>query len=151
MGRLFSKRRDLYSFFSVAYPDYIAQVVDIMDFKRADRVGELIHAELADIVLRKLKDPRVGFLTITGVRVSDDLKHAKIFVSVLGGEEAKKDTLKGLRSAVPFMQREVGRRLKLRYTPEIMFVLDESIEKGAKMLETLKELEETEEKGDDEP
>ncbi len=111
-----------------------------MDFKRADRVGDQIRAELADILLKKTKDPRVGFVTITRVELSDDLKHAKVFVSVLGDEQARKDTLKGLKSAGHFMRGELGRRLKMRYTPELAFVLDTSIEKGAHTLDILRHL-----------
>jgi len=120
----------------------------VMDFKRADRVGDLIRAELADIILRKIKDPRVGFLSITHVKMSDDLKHARVYVSVMGDDAAKQGSLKGLKSASHFMRSELGRRLKLRYTPELAFFLDESIEKGAKMIETLKRLEEGEEDAD---
>ena len=116
-----------------------------MDFKRADRVGDQVRAELADIILRKMRDPRVGFVTITKVELSDDLKNAKVFVSVLGDQKQKKDSLKGLRSAVHFIRGELGRRLKLRYMPELVFVLDESIEKGARMLDILRKLEEEEE------
>jgi ribosome-binding factor A len=120
-----------------------------MDFKRADRVGDQIRAELADILLRKLKDPRVGFVTITRVEPSDDLKHAKVFVSVMGDEKAKKESLKGLRSAGHFMRGELGRRLKMRYTPELLFVLDESIEKGAHTLDILRHLKIDEGDGDE--
>jgi len=111
-----------------------------MDFKRADRVGDLIRSELADIILRKIKDPRVGFVTITGVKLSDDLRHAIVFVSVMGDEKAKKDSLRGLGSAAHFMQSELGRRLKLRNTPSLVFHLDESIEKGDRMLDKLRKL-----------
>ena len=120
------------------------------DFKRADRVGDQIRAELADILLRKTKDPRVGFATITRVDLSDDLKHAKVFVSVLGDEKSKKDTLKGLKSAAHFLRGELGRRIKMRYTPELMFVLDTSIEKGAHTLDILRGLKKEEEEGDEE-
>lgn len=111
-----------------------------MEFKRADRVGDIIRAELADILLRKTKDPRVGFVTITRVAVSDDLKNAKVYVSMLGGDAEKKQTLKGLKSATPFLRGELGRRLKMRNTPELMFVIDESIERGARTLELLSRL-----------
>lgn len=111
-----------------------------MEFKRADRVAEEIRAELADIALKKLKDPRVGFVTLTRVEVSDDLKHAKVFFSVMGDEAVKKESLKGLKSAAPFIRGEIGRRLKLRYMPELMFIIDESIERGAKMLDLLRHL-----------
>lgn len=111
-----------------------------MDFKRADRVGDLIRAELADILLRRLKDPRVGFVTIIDVEVSDDLKHAKVFVSLIGDEAEKKKALKGLRSAAHFIRGELGKRMKMRYTPEILFILDESIERGANILDQLRHL-----------
>jgi ribosome-binding factor A len=120
-----------------------------MDFKRADRVGDLIRAEIMDILLRKMKDPRVGFATVTLVKVSDDLKNARVFVSVMGSEDAKKKTMKGLKSASPFIRGELSRRLKMRYTPELSFVLDESIERGDKTLELLRKLNiEEEEKAD---
>jgi ribosome-binding factor A len=115
------------------------------DFKRADRVGEQIRAELADILLKKTKDPRVGFVTITRVDLSDDLKHAKVFVSVLGDEKARKDTLKGLGSAAHFLRGELGRRIKMRSTPELAFVLDTSIEKGAHTLDILRKIKKEEE------
>ncbi len=122
-----------------------------MDFKRADRVGDLIRAEIMDILLRKTKDPRVGFATVTAVKVSDDLKHARVLVSVMGGEDDKRRTMKGLKSAVSFIRGELGRRLKLRYTPELTFALDESIERGDKTLDLLKKLKaEGEDNGPDE-
>lgn len=110
------------------------------EFKRADRVGDQIHAELADIIHRKIKDPRVGFMTVTRVEVSDDLKHAKVFFSILGDEAMRKETLKGLKSAAHFIRGELGRRLKLRYTPEVVFLFDESIARGDRTLEILRGL-----------
>ena len=110
------------------------------EFKRADRVGDQIRAELADIIHRKIKDPRVGFMTVTRVEVSDDLKHAKVFFSILGDEAMRKETLKGLKSAAHFIRGELGRRLKLRYTPEVVFLFDESIARGDRMLEILRGL-----------
>jgi ribosome-binding factor A len=112
-----------------------------MDFKRSDRVGDAIRAEVADILLKKIKDPRVGFVTLTRVEVSDDLRHAKAFVSVMGDEDQKKQSMRGLKSASHFMRGEIGRRLNMRNTPEIAFVLDESIERGARMLDILRGLE----------
>ena len=119
-----------------------------MDFKRADRVGDAIRHELADILLRKIKDPRVGFVTMTRVELTDDLMHAKVFVSVMGDEAAKKETMKGLRSACPFIRGELGRRLKMRSTPELVFLIDEAIERGDRMLDTLRKLKTDEEGGD---
>ena len=110
------------------------------EFKRADRVGDQIRAELADIIHRKIKDPRVGFMTVTRVEVSDDLKHAKVFFSILGDEAMRKETLKGLKSAAHFIRGELGRRLKLRYTPEVVFLFDESIARGDRTLEILRGL-----------
>ena len=110
------------------------------EFKRADRVGDQIRVELADIIHRKIKDPRVGFMTVTRVEVSDDLKHAKVFFSILGDEAMRKETLKGLKSAAHFIRGELGRRLKLRYTPEVVFLFDESIARGDRMLEILRGL-----------
>lgn len=113
-----------------------------MDYKRADRVGDLIRTELADILLRKIKDPRAGagFVTITDVKVSDDLKHARVLVSIYGDEDARKETLKGLMSAKHFIRAELGKRLKMRSTPELSFYFDESIERGADMLDKLRKL-----------
>ena len=111
-----------------------------MDFKRADRVGDQIRAEVSDILLKKIRDPRVGFASLTRVELSDDLKHAKVFVSVFGDAEAKKETIKGLRSASHFIKGELGKRLKLRYIPDLFFILDESIEKGAHILDLLRKL-----------
>ena len=111
-----------------------------MDFKRSDRVGDSIREELADILLKKTKDPRVGFVTITRVELSDDLKHAHVFISTLGTESERKATLKGLRSAAPFLRGELGRRLKMRYTPELLFIIDESIERGDHVLDLLRNL-----------
>lgn len=122
-----------------------------MDFKRADRVGDLIRNELADILLRKTKDPRVGagFVTITDVKVSDDLRHARVLVSIYGDEDARRETLKGLRSASHFMRSELGKRLKMRNTPELAFHIDESIERGADMLDKLRKLNIDKGTGDD--
>ena len=119
-----------------------------MDFKRADRVGDAVRHELADILLRKIKDPRVGFVTMTRVELSDDLRHARIFVSIMGDEAAKKETMKGLRSACPFIRGELGKRLKMRSTPELAFLIDDSIERGDRMLDTLRKLKIDEEDGD---
>jgi len=112
-----------------------------MDYKRADRVGDLIKAELADILQRKIKDPRVGFVTITRVAISDDLKSGRVYLSVRGGSEtAGGDSLKGLESASGFIRAELGKRLELRYIPRLVFMIDESYEEGEKVLEMLRGL-----------
>jgi ribosome-binding factor A len=97
---------------------------------RANRVGEQMKKELSDIIGRKIKDPRIGFVTVTDVQVSGDLQQAKVYITVLGGEEQRENTLKGLAKAKGFIRSEVGQRVRLRKTPEIIFEFDESIEYG---------------------
>lgn len=103
---------------------------------RANRVGEQMKKELGDIISRKLKDPRIGFLTVTDVRVSGDLQIAKVYISVLGGEKKKEEALKGLEKAKGFIRSEISDRIRLRKTPELEFEFDESIEYGNR-IETL--------------
>lgn len=97
---------------------------------RANRVGEQMKKELGDIISRKIKDPRVGFVTVTDVQVSGDLQIATVYISVLGDEEQKESTLKGLAKAKGFIRSEIGQRIRLRKTPEITFEFDESIGYG---------------------
>lgn len=94
--------------------------------RRPDRVGELLKEEVSRILSGELKDPLLGFITITGVKVSGDLRHAKIFVSVLGDEEERKKSLQGLDRAKGYIRRLLGKRLKLRFTPDISFQIDKS-------------------------
>lgn len=93
---------------------------------RANRVAEQIKKEIGEILNRKLKDPRIGFVTITDVEVTGDLQQAKVFISVLGSEEEKQETLVGLAKATGFIRSEIGQRIKLRITPEITFEFDEA-------------------------
>ncbi|MBO0959106.1 30S ribosome-binding factor RbfA [Neobacillus sp. MM2021_6] len=97
---------------------------------RANRVGEQMKKELSDIIGRKIKDPRIGFVTVTDVQVTGDLQQAKVFISVLGDDEQKENTLKGLAKAKGFIRTEIGHRIRLRKTPEIIFEWDESINYG---------------------
>ena len=97
---------------------------------RANRVGEQMKKELGDIIGRKIKDPRIGFVTVTDVEVTGDLQQAKVYISVLGGEEQRENTLKGLAKAKGFIRTEIGHRIRLRKTPEIIFEWDESIDYG---------------------
>lgn len=103
-------------------------------------MAEAIKEEVSLIIQKEVKDPRIGFLTVTAVELSNDLRHAKIFISVYGGQEEKSKALKGLQSATRFIRREVGRRVKLRYTPEIIFKWDESVEKGAHIDDLLRQI-----------
>lgn len=111
----------------------------MLRYKRAVRVGDLMREEIADILLHKVKDPRVGFVTVTGVELSDDLRHAKVFVSIYKDEE-KETTLKAIEVAKGFIRRELGKRMSLRFIPELFFRLDKSIEYGAKIDRILKEI-----------
>lgn len=113
----------------------VKKEVDDMSL-RANRVGEQMKKELGDIIGRKIKDPRIGFVTVTDVSVSGDLQIAKVFISVLGDEEQRQNTLKGLAKAKGFIRSEIGQRIRLRKTPEIQFEFDESIDYGNR-IETL--------------
>ncbi len=97
---------------------------------RAERVAEMMQRELGMMIQTELKDPRIGFASITRVEVSRDLSAAKVFVSVLGPDESAHETMAGLTHAGGFLRGEVGRRLKLRHAPELDFRLDQSIEKS---------------------
>ncbi|WP_227766597.1 30S ribosome-binding factor RbfA [Zhaonella formicivorans] len=108
-----------------------------MVFQRSQRVAEEMKREVAEILRNELKDPRIGFVTITSVEVSGDLRYAKVYVSVYGKSEEQKQTLEALNKASGFVRREIGKRIQLRYTPEIVFKFDESIEHGAKIAELL--------------
>ena len=115
-------------------------------YKRAERVSDQMKQEIADILMRKIKDPRIGFVTVTDVEVADDLRNAKVFVSVYGSEKAA--TLKGLESAAPFIRSELGRRMRMKFIPELLFRYDDSVERGAHINELLHEIQEKdEEKG----
>ncbi|QUW21883.1 30S ribosome-binding factor RbfA [Sporosarcina sp. Marseille-Q4063] len=104
--------------------------------KRVNRVAEQMKKELGEIILQKVKDPRIGFVTVTDVEVTGDLQNATIFISVLGNESEKEATLKGLDKAKGFIRTEIGKRIRLRVTPEIEFTFDESIAYGNR-IETL--------------
>ncbi len=86
------------------------------------------------MLLREIKDPRIAFVSITAVDVAPDLRHARVLVSVLGSESERKSTIAGLRSAAGYIRREIGARLRLRYTPEIRIIYDDSIEEGSRIL-----------------
>ena len=98
------------------------------DSRRQDRVAALIQRELSDIIQRSVKDPRVAFCTVTQAEVSPDLKYVDVKVSVIGDNTQKEKTLAGLKSATGFLRREIGKRLTLRYSPELRFTIDESAE-----------------------
>jgi len=107
---------------------------------RQEKLGELFAEELSDLLRTRIKDPRVGFASITRVEVSGDLRHAKVYVSVMGSAEERKETMKGLHNAAGFLRHELASRVTLRYMPEIAFKLDTSIEEGARVLELIKQV-----------
>ncbi len=113
-----------------------------MSDKRVRRFSELLKQEISKIILREVKDPRIGFVSLTDVEVSGDLKHAKIYVSVYGSEQEKKETMKGLEKAQGFIRRLVGERITTYHTPELLFRYDDSIEHGvyiSKLIEEVRE------------
>ncbi|MBI5418150.1 30S ribosome-binding factor RbfA [Candidatus Poribacteria bacterium] len=112
-----------------------------MPSRRIERVNELIHEEISDIIQKKLNDPRIGFVTVSDVEVSDDLRYAKVFVTVYGTEQAKESSLIGLTQARGFIRREVGKRIRLRYIPEIFFKFDDTLERSSKLQEILNKIE----------
>jgi ribosome-binding factor A len=117
---------------------------------RAARVGEQMKKELSDIIGRKLKDPRIGFVTVTDVRVTGDLQQATVYISVLGDEEQRQNTLKGLAKAKGFIRSEIGQRIRLRKTPEIYFEIDESIEYGNRIETLIKQISDEEQQKSEE-
>lgn len=101
-----------------------------MKVQRSFRVGEQIHKEISALLLKGLKDPRIGFVTITSVDVTPDLHLARVYFTVMGDASARKDAEKGLKHSASFIRRELGQRLRMRYVPDILFVYDSSIEYG---------------------
>ncbi|MBP5972636.1 30S ribosome-binding factor RbfA [Brasilonema sp. CT11] len=110
--------------------------------RRVSRVAELIKREVSQMLLNGIKDDRVGtgMVSVTDVDVSGDLQHAKIYVSIYGTEEAKAETMAGLKSATGYVRSELGARVRLRRTPEVVFLEDRSIERGTKVLSLLNKL-----------
>lgn len=110
-----------------------------MATQRQRRVQELLVQEISEIIRRELKDPHIGFVTITDAEVSPDLRHAKVFYSVLGDPSSRDETGKALNRAAGFIRGEFARRAQLRYTPEIKFFWDPSAERGARISELLEQ------------
>ena len=101
-----------------------------MTSHRKARLADVILDVLARAVREEVRDPRVGFVTLTGVEVSTDMQHAKVFVSSIGSDDERAASVDGLNHAVPFLRRRVAAEARLRHTPELRFILDESIERG---------------------
>jgi ribosome-binding factor A len=107
---------------------------------RQNRLAEELKNEISAIIMQEVRDPRVGFATVTEVKVSPDLRYARVFISVFGSPEEKKQTLDALAKATGFIRRQIGSRIKLRYTPELSFDYDESVEQGDRMMQLIDEI-----------
>jgi ribosome-binding factor A len=112
--------------------------------QRTDRLDSQIRAELAELLHREMKDPRVGFATITRVETARDLGTAKVWVSIMGTDVEREQTMKALTDATPWLRRQLGSRLTLRHVPELVIRRDDSIEAGDRVLRLLRELEDEE-------
>ena len=110
-----------------------------MSGSRMRRVDEAVRAVLSDAITQELKDPRVGFVTVTAVKTSPDLRHARVYVSVLGDEETRSDSLAGLNSAHGFLQRRVAAELRLKHTPMLEFDYDESVDRAMRISRLMEE------------
>ncbi|WP_422123507.1 30S ribosome-binding factor RbfA [Planococcus sp. X10-3] len=107
---------------------------------RANRVGEQMKKELSEIISRKLKDPRIGFVTVTDVEVTGDLQQATVYISVLGTDAEKEQTLLGLSKSKGFIRSEIGQRIRLRKTPELSFEIDSSVAYGNRIDSLLRDI-----------
>lgn len=108
--------------------------------RRTDRLGETFKEILGGLLQRRVKDPRVGFVTITSVRVTPDLSKAHVYYSVLGTDEQREQTHRGLESAAPFLRSETGRQMRLRTLPEIVFHYDDTYERGRRVDDLIAEI-----------
>ena len=116
----------------------------MLPYKRSQRVGDLVREEVADIIMYRLKDPRIGFVTVTGVDMSPDMKNAKVYVSVLK-EEDRELTLEILNSSKSFIRSLLSKRLRMKFIPTVEFRFDTSIEYGYKIDKLLKEIKDQDE------
>jgi ribosome-binding factor A len=107
---------------------------------RTERVSDLIKDELSRLLLREVRDPRIGFVTITGVSVSPDLKSVRVYVSVLADPPARQASIQALNSAAGFFRRTLFRNLGLRYAPDVAFQLDESLDRGERIERVLRQI-----------
>ena len=113
-----------------------------MSFKRADRVNALLQRELGMLISEELRDPRIAFSTVTAVEVTDDLRSARVHVSVLGDDEKIASTMRALDEAKPYLRHELGSRTELRFVPELIFVSDRTAERAARISSLLREAKE---------
>ena len=114
-------------------------------FKRADRVADLIKIEISNLLLKQVRDPRIGLVTITGVKVTDDLRTARVFFVELGKDQCSEEVQAGLGKAAGFLRRELGRRLRLRCVPDLLFAYDPSFAYGNRIERLISEIHREEE------
>lgn len=119
-----------------------------MEGKRSEKVADLIRKEISQMLVKSVKDPRIGFITITRVTVSEDCRSAKIYYSVAGTQAEKESSMKGLESAKGYVRKELGRRIRLRYTPDLTFEFDPSIEYAIHIEELIQRIHEKEPHGE---
>lgn len=117
--------------------------------ERAVRVGRVVKAEIADLLTRGVKDPRVGFVSIMGVKMSPDLNYANVYVSLFGTEKEKKSSLIGLKNSAGWIRKQIGGKLRLRVTPEIRFYEDNSLDEVFHLDDVFRELHENENPDDE--
>jgi len=110
------------------------------EFKRSRRVSELLREKISRIVTQQLEDPLIGIVTVTSVKLTDDLKLARVYVSILGDEKNRQDGLRGLERATKFIRSEIGRGTTLKYVPELKFYYDETIDYAHKIELLLKKI-----------
>lgn len=118
-----------------------------MSIKRMQRVSELIREAVGDILI-KIRDPRIGFVTITGVKVTSDLEFAKVYFTTMSEGEKKDEVIKGLESATGYIRKELGKEIRLKKTPKVVFYIDEGLEKGNKVMKLLEKIHREEETKD---
>ncbi len=109
--------------------------------QRTERIDELLRQEITSLLTKEVADPRIGFATVTDVETAPDLRHARVWVSVIGQPADRASTVRALEHAMPFVRRELGKRLRLRRIPEFSVRLDESIERGSRVMKLINELE----------
>jgi ribosome-binding factor A len=107
---------------------------------RSERVEGQLRKEISKILLEDLKDPRIGFVTITRIELTGDLRYARIYFSILGDDKAKEESLKGIKSSIGFIRKLIAERIKLRYVPELYFKLDNSLEYSINLEKTFERI-----------
>jgi ribosome-binding factor A len=122
-----------------------------LEFQRSHRVGEAIHKSVSALLSRGLRDPRIGFVTVTSVDVTPDMHLARVYYTVVGDDKSRRDTAVGLEKAAPYIRRQLAGQLKLRYMPELIFAYDASVDYGVRIESLLKEIADGRESDSEDP